>query len=154
MHRLYNMYSKLESTEEKFLMINKFYKKVEDFKKNDNILSGNINKKTHILNNALMVYNKSLNIYKDEYLEQYEDNNKEWKEKYDYKNFNDLTANKIFNIDLSWMHDPALYKQISQDVLARYIRNEDLPELLSIQSFLDNITNEYIKNDAQDNIKN
>ena len=52
------------------------------------------------------------------------------------------------------MHDPALYKQISQDVLARYIRNEDSPELLSIQSFLDNITNEYIKNDAQDNIKN
>ena len=99
MHRLYNMYSKLESTEEKFLMINKFYKKVEDLKKNDNILSGDINKKTHILNNALMVYNKSLNIYKDEYLEQYEDNNKEWKEKYDYKNFNDLTANKIFNID-------------------------------------------------------
>ena len=77
MHRFYNMYTKLESTEEKFLMINKFYKKVEDFKKDDNILSGDINKKTRILNNALMVYNKSLNIYKDEYLEQYEDNNKE-----------------------------------------------------------------------------
>ena len=58
MHRLYNMYSKLESTEEKFLMINKFYKKVEDFKNDDNTLSGDINKKTHILNNALMVYNK------------------------------------------------------------------------------------------------
>ena len=48
--------------------------------------------------------------------------------------------------DLSWMYDPELYEEISQDVFARYNKDKDSLELLSIQSFLDNINDEYIKN--------
>ena len=68
------------------------------------------------------------------------------KKKYDYKTFNDLTDDKIFNIDLSWMYNPQLYDEISQNVFARYNKDKDSNELLSIQSFLDNINEEYIKN--------
>ena len=67
-------------------------------------------------------------------------------DKNDYKNFNDLTDDKIFNIDLSWMYNPQLYDEISQDVFARYNKDNNSNELLSIQNCLENITNEYIKN--------
>ena len=87
-----------------------------------------------------------LDRYKNEYFEKYKKYNEEWKKKYDYKNFNDLTDNKIFNIDLPWMYNPQLYDEISQDVFARYNKDKHSNELLSIQNFLDNITNEYIKN--------
>ena len=50
------------------------------------------------------------------------------------------------SIDLSWMNDPELYEEISQDVFALYNKDKDSNELLSIQSFLDNINDEYIKN--------
>ena len=48
------------------------------------------------------------------------------------------------SIDLSWMHDAELY-EISQDLSARYNKDKDSFKLLSIQSFLDNINDEYIK---------
>ena len=66
--------------------------------------------------------------------------------KYDYKNFNDLTDDKIFNIDLSWMCNQKLYNEISQYVSYTYNKEKHSNELKSIQTFLDNITNEYIKN--------
>ena len=66
--------------------------------------------------------------------------------KYDYKNFNDLTDDNIFNIDLPWMHNPQLYDKISQDVVGKYNEGKKSNELKSIQNFLDNITNEYINN--------
>ena len=66
--------------------------------------------------------------------------------KYDYKNFNDLTDDKIFNINLSWMYNPQLYDDISQDVVSKYSKYKHSNELKSIQTFLDNITNEHIKN--------
>ena len=87
-----------------------------------------------------------LDRYKNEYFEQYKQYNEEWEKKCDYKNFNDLTDDKIFNINLPWMHNPQLYDKISQDVVARYNKDKHSNELLSIQTFLDNITNEYIKN--------
>ena len=94
------MYSKLESIEEKILMINELYKKIEDVKNDDNILSEDNDKKNRILNNASKVYNKLLDNYKYEYLEQYEDNNEEWEKKYDYKHFNNLadSEDKVFDI--------------------------------------------------------
>ena len=45
MRRFYEAYNKLESVEEKFFMLNEFYKKIENFKNNHNILSDDINKK-------------------------------------------------------------------------------------------------------------
>ena len=50
------------------------------------------------------------------------------------------------SIDLSSMSDPALYEEISQDVFARYNEDPYSLELLSIQSFLDDINSKYIKN--------
>ena len=146
MRRFYEAYNKLESLEQKFVMINEFYKKIKNFKNDDNILSEDINKKTHILNNTSKVYNNLLDRYKDEYFEHYKQYNEEWKKKYDYKNFIDLIDDKIFNINLSWMYNAQLYDEISQDVFARYNKDKNSNELLSFQSFLDNITNEYIKN--------
>ena len=79
MRRFYKAYNKLESLEEKFFMINEFYKKIENFKNDDNILSDNINKNTRILNNTSKVYNNLLGRYKDEYFEKYNQYNEEWK---------------------------------------------------------------------------
>ena len=87
-----------------------------------------------------------LKRYRDEYFEKYKQYNEEWKKKYDYKNFNDLTDDNIFNIDLSWMHNPQLYDKIRQDVADRYNKDKKSKELKSIQTFLDNIDNEHIKN--------
>ena len=53
---------------------------------------------------------------------------------------------ELDSIDFSWMHDPELYEEIRQDVFARYNKDKDSNELLSIQTFLDNINEEYIKN--------
>ena len=69
MRRFYEAYKKLESLEEKFFMISEFYKKIEHFKNDDNILSDNINKKTRVLNNTSKVYNNLLGRYQDEYFE-------------------------------------------------------------------------------------
>ena len=77
--RFYEAYKKSELLEEKFFMINEFYKKIENFKNDDNILSDDINKKTCILNNTSKVYNNSLDRYKDEYSGQYKQYNEEWK---------------------------------------------------------------------------
>ena len=123
-------------------MIDEFYKKIENFKNDDDILSDDINKRARILNNTSEVYNNLLNRYKDEYSRQYRQYNENWKKKYDYKIFNDLTDDKIFNIDLSWMHNPQLYDEISQDVADRYHKDKHSNELLSVQNVLDSITNE------------
>ena len=66
--------------------------------------------------------------------------------KYDYKNFNDFIDDNIFNINLSWMYNPQLYHKISEDVVDRYNKDKKSNELKSIQTFLDNIVNEHIKN--------
>ena len=71
------------------------------------------------MNNTPKVYNNLLDRYKNEYFEQYKQYNEESKKKYDYKNFNDLTDDKIFNIDLSWIYNPQLYDEISQDVFCQ-----------------------------------
>ena len=91
------------------------------------------------MNNTSKAYKNLLDRYKDKYLEKYKQYNEEWKKKYDYKNFNDLTDDKIFNINSSWIYNPQLYDEISQDV-ARYNKDKHSNELLSIQTFLDNIT--------------
>ena len=67
-----------------------------------------------------------------------------------------MTDDKIFNINLSWMYNPQLYDEISQDVFARYNKDKHSNEFISIQNFLDNITNEYVKNktDALQKFKN
>ena len=77
--KFYEAYNKLESLEEKFFIINEFYKKIENFKNDNNILSDDINKKTRVFNNTSRVYNYLLKRYKDEYFEKYKQYNEEWK---------------------------------------------------------------------------
>ena len=54
--RFYKVYNKLESLEGKFFMINEFYKKIENFKNDDSILSDDINQKGCVLNNTSKAY--------------------------------------------------------------------------------------------------
>ena len=79
--RFCEAYNKSESLKENFFMINEFYKKIENFKNDNNILSDDINKKTRVLNNTSRVYNNLLKRYKDEYFEKYKQYNEEWKKK-------------------------------------------------------------------------
>ena len=79
--RFYEAYNKLESLEEKIFMINEFYKKIKNFKNDDNILSEENNKKTRVLNNTSRVYNNLLKRYKDEYFEKYKQYNEEREKK-------------------------------------------------------------------------
>ena len=66
---------------------------------------------------------------------------------------NEISLNKIIKkhttkkvIDISWIDNTELFNKISNDVTSRYSKNKESFELLSIQNFLDNINNEYIKN--------
>ena len=65
------------------------------------------------------------------------------------KVLNEIITNKIYKksitkkkiIDISWIDDPNLFNQISNDVTNRYREDRDSTEFLSIQNFLDNINN-------------
>ena len=49
-------------------------------------------------------------------------------------------------IAIPWIDDWQLYKQINEDVFAKYRKDKDSFELLSIKTFLDNISNSRTKN--------
>ena len=59
------------------------------------------------------------------------------------------------SIDLSWMNNLQLYRQIAPKVFARYNRDKDSFELFTLRTFIDNINNEHVKNkkDAQEEFK-
>ena len=65
------------------------------------------------------------------------------------KVLNEIITNKIYKksitkkkiIDISWIDDPNLFNQISNDVTNRYREDRDSTELLSIQNLLGNINN-------------
>ena len=69
------------------------------------------------------------------------------------KVLNEIITNKIYKksstkkkiIDITWVDDPNLFNQISNDVTNRYREDKNSTELLSIQNFLDDINNEDIK---------
>ena len=48
-------------------------------------------------------------------------------------------------IDLSWINDLENYKEISKDIIDRYNKDQYSNELLSLNSFIDNINDGYIK---------
>ena len=62
---------------------------------------------------------------------------------------------KTNSIDLSWMNNLQLYRQIAPEVFARYDRDKDLFELFTLRTFIDNINNERVKNkkDAREEFK-
>ena len=55
-----------------------------------------------------------------------------------------ITNKKI--IDITWVDNPKLFNKIDNDVTNRYHKDKNSTELLSIQSFLDDINYEHIKN--------
>ena len=73
---------------------------------------------------------------------------------------NEILLNKIIKkhttkkvIDISWIDNTTLFNKISYDITSKYNKNKESLELLSIQNFLDDINNEYIKN-KKDALKN
>ena len=55
-----------------------------------------------------------------------------------------ITNKKI--IDIIWVNNPKQFNKINNDVTNRYHKDKNSTELLSIQSFLDDINNEHIEN--------
>ena len=69
---------------------------------------------------------------------------------------NDDNGNdKTSFIDLSWMNDLQLYRQIAPEDFSRHNGDKNSFELFTLRTFIDNINNERIKNkkDAQDEFK-
>ena len=62
-----------------------------------------------------------------------------------------ITNKKI--IDITWVDNPKLFNKINNDVTNRYNKDKNSTELLSIQSFLDDINNEHIENKKDANKK-
>ena len=69
------------------------------------------------------------------------------------KVLNEIITKKIYRksstkkkiIDISWIDNPNLFNQISNDITNRYREDRDSTELLSIQNFLGDINSEDIK---------
>ena len=70
-------------------------------------------------------------------------------------NRNDNGDDKTSFIDLSWMNDLQLYKKIALEVFSRYNGDKDSFELFTLQTFIDNINIECVKNkkDAREEFK-
>ena len=61
------------------------------------------------------------------------------------KFLDEIITNKRL-IDITWVDNPKLFNKINNDVTNRYHKDKNSTELLSIQSFLDDINNEHIEN--------
>ena len=59
------------------------------------------------------------------------------------------------SIDLSWMNDLQLYRQIVSEFFTRCNRDKDSLELFTLRTFINNINNERVKNkkDAREEFK-
>ena len=71
-------------------------------------------------------------------------------------NGSDDNGNDDNGNDLSWMNDLQLYKKITSEVFSRYNGDKNSFELFTLQTFIDNINNERVKNkkDAREEFKN
>ena len=119
--------------------LNKVNKGIEIYKKNKNLYKNSPNIEDQILNSEKFAVglNKIIKLI---------DSNKIRIE----KDFVEVSA-----IAIPWIDDWKLYKQINEDVFAKYRKDKDSFELLSIKTFLDNIKSGITKNtkDAQKEFK-
>ena len=84
-------FNEITSVDSKFDRLNIFYK---DFKKLG-VKSQNkktMQKKTTVLKNALLLYDKLFSIYNKEYSQVLESKEENWRQKHDYKNLKDLDS--------------------------------------------------------------
>ena len=124
--------------------INNEYKKITEDYKNNKIKYEEIKERINETNNAIKMYKKKK---KFENIPNIKNRvNKNEKLATILKTFLDeiITNNKI--IDITWVDNPKLFNKINNDVTNRYHKDKNSTELLSIQSFLDDINNEHIEN--------
>ena len=131
--------------------VNKEYKKIiEDYKSNK-IKRKEIEKQINKIKYAIKMYKKNKKAFEN--IPNIKNSvNKNKKLVKMLKKF--LDKRKI--VDITWIDDPELFNQINNDVTNRCRKDKNSAELLSIQSFLDDINNEYIENkdDAREKFKN
>ena len=75
-----------------------------------------------------------------------DDDNRDDDNRDDDRNNGDDKIAEMDSIDLSWMNNLQLYRQIAPEVFARYNRDKDSFELFTLRTFIDNINDEHVKN--------
>ena len=131
------------------------YKKIIDDYVDRKIEEKDILDKLNKVNKGVEIYNENNNLYKNSLnIEDQIINSKKYakglKKIIRLIDSNKVRIGKDFveasTIAMPWIDDWELYKQINEDVFAKYRKDKDSFELLSIKTFLDNINNYKIKN--------
>ena len=131
------------------------YKKIIDDYLDEKIKEKYILDKLNKVNEGVETYEKNKDLYKNSpNIENQIINSKKYAEGLK-KIIRLIDSNKIRTgkdlvqagtIAIPWIDDWQLYKQINEDVFAKYRKDKDLFELLSIKTFSDNINNSRTKN--------
>ena len=136
-------------------MLKNNYKKIIDDYVDEKIKEKDILYKLNKVNKGVEIYEKNKDLYKNSpNIEDQIINSKKYAEGLKII-IGLIDSNKIrigkdliqaSNIAIPWIDDWQLYKQINEDVFAKYRKDKDSFELLSIKTFLDNINNSKTKN--------
>ena len=136
-------------------MLKNNYKKIIDDYVDEKIKEKDILDKLNKVNKGVEIYEKNKDLYKNSpNIEDQIISSKKYAEGLK-KIIGLIDSNKIrigkdliqaSNIAIPWIDDWQLYKQINEDVFAKYRKDKDSFELLSIKTFLDNINNSKTKN--------
>ena len=131
------------------------YKKIIDDYVDEKIKEKDILDKLKEVNKGVKIYEENKGLYKNSpNIENQIINSKKYAEGLK-KIIRLIDSNKIrigkdlvqaSTIAIPWIDDWQLYKQINEDVFAKYRKDKDSFELLSIKTFLDNINSSITKN--------
>ena len=131
------------------------YKKIIDDYVDEKIKEKHILDKLNKVNKGVEIYEKNKDLYKNSpNIENQIINSKKYVEGLK-KIIRLINSNKIrigkdliqaSTIAIPWIDDWQLYKQINEDVFAKYRKDKDSFKLLSIKTFLDNINSSITKN--------
>ena len=131
------------------------FKKIIDDYIDKKIEQKDIFDKLNKVNKGIEIYKKNKNLYKNSpNIENQIINSKKFAERLN-KIIKLIDSIKIrigkdfigaSTIPIPWIDDYELYKRINEDVFAKYKKDKDSFELLSIKTFLDNINTDKIKN--------
>ena len=131
------------------------YKKIIDGYVDEKIKEKDILDKLNKVNKGVKIYEKNKDLYKNSpNIENQIINSKKFaaglKKIIRLIDSNKVRIGKdlvqVSAIAIPWIDDWDLYKQINEDVFAKYRKDEDSFELLSIKTFLDNINSGRTKN--------
>ena len=125
--------------------INNEYKKITEDYKNNKIKYKEIKKRINKINDASKIYIKDKKHFENIPNIKNRVNKNEKLDKMVKKFLDEIITNKKI-IDITWIDNPKLFNKINNNVTNRYHKDKNSTELLSIQSFLDDINNEHIEN--------